>query len=119
MRKVQTCASAIDSQPPHLTHYILVRNDLPLGLLAAQVCHAAGESVADGTPPPPGTHAVVLGLSPRQLADALTALQLAGVPHVAIIENQAPYAAQLTAVGLRPTQKEVVYKHLKNYKLLK
>lgn len=28
----------------HLTHYIVVRRDLPLGVLAAQVTHAAGES---------------------------------------------------------------------------
>jgi hypothetical protein len=30
--------------PPALTHYIFVRRDLPLGVIAAQVAHAAGES---------------------------------------------------------------------------
>jgi len=40
-------------------HYVVVRQDLPLGVLCAQVVHAAGES-SDRVPT--GTHAVVLSV---------------------------------------------------------
>lgn len=45
---------------PPLYHYIIVRSDLPRGYQAAQIAHAAGESVTECVPT--GTHVVVLSV---------------------------------------------------------
>ena len=77
-----------------------MREDLPKGVLAAHVCHAAGES----GPAPPGSIAVVLGVAgePELLlvADKLDAQR---VPHVLIREDSGPYEGQVTAIGIQPT----------------
>lgn len=94
--RLQTC-SDIDSQ---LTHYIIARADLPRGLQAAQVAHAAGESA----PPdlPHGTHVVVLESLPTDLAGLAHTLAREGIPHVPIIESDPPYEHQLVAIGVSP-----------------
>lgn len=84
-----------------MRHYVIVRRDLPLGVLAAQVVHAAGES-SDRVPS--GTHAVVLAV-PDEHALARTASKLAEaeIPHVLIAEPDAPWSGALMAIGLEPT----------------
>ena len=48
----------------HLTHYVIVREDLPTGVMAAQIVHAAGESSPGDLPP--NTFAVALAASDEQ-----------------------------------------------------
>lgn len=81
------------------THYVIVREDLPKGVLAAHVCHAAGES----GPAPPGSIAVVLGVeSEAQLIRIAGRLTARGVLYVLIRENAGPYSGQVTAIGVMP-----------------
>lgn len=81
---------------------MIVRADLPVGFLAAQVVHAAGESSPGNLDP--GTNAVVLAATPGQLADLERRLARAGVPHVAIREPDEPWCGALCAIGLEPVQ---------------
>lgn len=100
------------------THYVVVRSDLPLGFLAAQVVHAAGESVV--TAPPPDTHAIVLAVPDeaalRALADRLTRI---GVPHHLVLEDAAPYTGQATALGVAPDFRSKLRRHFSALPLLK
>lgn len=82
---------------------MIVRSDLPLGFLAAQVVHAAGESAAPLGKLDPGTNAVVLAVPDESTLAALGArLAAAGVWHAAIYEPDAPWLGALTAIGLAP-----------------
>jgi hypothetical protein len=84
-----------------LHHYVIVREDLPLGTLAAQMIHAAGESVSD--PVPKGTHAVALmARSEQDLERIERGLQDNDVPHVAVREPDEPWCGALMAIGIRP-----------------
>lgn len=77
-----------------------MRADLPLGVVCAQLVHAAGET----GPTHPGTHAVVLAARDEahlgQLAERLADL---GIPHHRVHEPDAPWNGALMAVGLYPT----------------
>ena len=79
---------------------MVVRQDLPLGILAAQVVHATGVS---SDRHPPGTFVVVLAAvneqDLRRITDALTLHQVA---HHVVVESDDPYAGQHMAVGLEP-----------------
>lgn len=88
------------SSPP-LTHYVLVRSDLPLGFLASQVVHAAGESSPGNLPH--STNAVVLEVPDEPtLREYSARLERAGVAHVLIHEPDSPWNGQATAIGLAP-----------------
>jgi len=89
---------------------------LPVGLLAAHLVHAAGESGA-GHRFAPHTNAVVLGCSLAALERLRTELTAAGVAHVPVFEDTPPFKDQLTALGLSPTKKSVLKPHLKKLKL--
>lgn len=79
-----------------LTHYVIVRRDLPIGLMVAQVVHAAGES---SNKMPEGAHAVVLGVdSERELRDVSKKLTEFSVRHSRIVDED----HQLTAIGCEP-----------------
>jgi len=82
------------------THYVIVREDLPKGVLAAHVAHAAGES----GPAPPGSIAVVLGV-PNESALIRVAgrLDARRIAYVLIRENAGPFDGQVTAIGIPPT----------------
>ena len=107
-----------------LTHYIIVRRDLPLGTLAAMITHAAGESSAYYEDPYDGrfrgAHAVVLGVDSEKaldrLADKLFDLD---IPNVRIRESSYPWNGALMAVGVVPGEKEKIFPVLKNYLLLR
>lgn len=98
--QVDAVPSESSSSSAPKTHYVIVREDLPKGVLAAHVAHAAGES----GPAPPGSIAVVLGVPNeaelRAIAARLTALD---VPHVLIRENAGIFDEQATAIGVNPT----------------
>lgn len=83
-----------------LHHYVIARTDVPTGVMAAQIVHAAGES-SDRVPS--GVHAVCLSahseLELLKLEDLLTEL---GVSHAAIREPDAPWNGALMAIGIEP-----------------
>ena len=84
-----------------LVHICVVRADLPRGVLAAQLIHAAGESSPGDLPA--GTHAVVLAVSNEAALEALAwRLTFDGLPHVQIREPSPPWNGALMAIGLRP-----------------
>ena len=96
-----------------LTHYIIVRRDMPLGVVCAQVTHAAGESFyiygeRVNEPYEPldieGTVAVVLGVrNEKSLLYYHKRLYKARIAHIPILENAGPFAGQYTAIGVLPT----------------
>lgn len=93
-----------------MTHYVVVRRDLPLGVLAAQVTHAAGASAArwgfEGDAELPGdTHAVVLSVPGEpELHTVAEALRAAGIRFHEIKEPDPPWAGALMALGLWPVR---------------
>jgi hypothetical protein len=77
-----------------------VRSDLPLGTLAAQLAHAAGESFTHSDLP---TYVVVLAAKNQ---DDLVALEHRlleeDIPHVAFREPD--LRNELTAIGIKPVE---------------
>jgi hypothetical protein len=99
-------------------HYCVVRADLPRGIQAANLIHAAGESSPGNLPP--GTHAIALVVPDEAALWRLEhALRHAHVEFSAIIESDAPYTGQLLAIGVSPRRKEEVKRHLSSLPLLK
>lgn len=99
--------SWLDDRPSRandLVHVVIVREDLPAGVAAAMIVHAAGES----GPAEPHTIAVVLGV-PNQAHLSATAIDLemsaplgCRISLVDIRESDPPYLGQLMALALRP-----------------
>lgn len=80
---------------------MLVRADLPRGVQAAQIVHAAGESSPGGLAE--GTNAIVLAVANEPaLAQLAETLERAGVRLRRIIEPDAPHNGALMALGLEP-----------------
>lgn len=97
--------SGFDSRRAHhsapLTHYVVVRADLPRGVLAAQVIHAAGDSVHGELPE--RTHAVALAARDREHLERIEQQLIdARIPHRAIREPDPPWCGALMAIGLEP-----------------
>jgi len=93
------------------THYVVVREDLPRGVLAAQIVHAAGESSPGDLPD--DTRAVVLAArNESHLADLESQMIRDGIPHRAIREPDPPWGGQLMAVGVVPTSDRNTIKHI-------
>lgn len=103
-----------------LTHYIIVRNDLPLGVLAAMVTHASGESAAlyeNNHGDFNGATAVVLeATSEDNLFDIRDELNVALIDYVEVFESGGPYHDQFMAIGVIPGERNPV---MKPYKILK
>jgi peptidyl-tRNA hydrolase len=113
-----------------MVHYIVVRRDLPVGVIAAQVTHAAGESFARylhnetiwrrpfGTPH--GTIAVVLeARNSQHLHAVVRRLRQAKVPFEAIREPDAPWDGALMALGVWPGCRASLEPHFTGLDLLK
>lgn len=101
-----------------LTHYVIVRSDLPRGVQAANIVHAAGESSPGNLPS--GTHAIVLVVpNETELRTILARLTLAKIKFCPIIEPDAPYYNALMAIGINPDKKEILRKYLSSLPLLK
>jgi peptidyl-tRNA hydrolase len=99
--------SGFDSRRAHpfpaqsLTHYCIVREDLPRGVLAAQLIHAAGESSRGILPP--HTFAVALAARDEAHLESLEqALRRFDIPHQAIREPDPPWNGALMAIGIVP-----------------
>lgn len=107
-----------------LTHYIIVRRDLPLGVLAAMITHAAGESAAmyDRTCVSPfkGCRAVVLEVKTEaDLLDVHERLINDCTDHRLVCEDSGPYAGQAMAIGLEPVDSDIVGEDLSDLQTLK
>lgn len=107
-----------------LTHYIIVRRDLPLGVLAAMITHAAGESAAFYEDPEDGSfqnaRAVVLEVkSELDLYKAGALLFKKEIQRVDVVESHGPYAGQFMAIGLVPVESEKVDAVLRPFQCLK
>lgn len=78
-------------------HYIIIREDLSIGQIGAQIAHAAGET----GPAVPGTHAVVLSVrNERELEEVSARLYRIEVEHHLVIEEN----GEMMAIGLYPTK---------------
>jgi hypothetical protein len=87
-------------------------------MLAAQICHAAGESSPGRLPA--GTYAVILAASgPGELEELSRGLSRAGIRHVQVRENDEPFAGELMALGLEPALRSVVKRHVRRLPLLR
>jgi hypothetical protein len=101
-----------------ITHYCITRADLPHGLQAAQLIHAAGESSTGNLPA--HTYAIALTCKDEsELNDLSFRLFAAGIPHRRIIENDAPWTGQLMAIGIKPMRRSELKRHLSGLKLLR
>ena len=88
----RTCISA------PATQYVIVRKDLPLGHLAAQVAHAAGSGSERH---PPETHVVVLAAeNESQLRSIALRLSRQNVRHTLVVESDGDYAGQAMSIGV-------------------
>lgn len=120
MPQLQSREGALRDVPARgpLCHYVIIRSDLPRGVGAAAIVHAAGESI--GSRVPDGTHAIVLA-TPNESALAHVAddLRRAGIDFTAIFEPDHPYDGALMALGLAPRRKEALRRHLSRLPLLK
>lgn len=106
------------SEAAPLFHYVIVRADLPRGIQAANIVHAAGESSPGDLKS--GTHAVVLVTKgEHELHEVACKLEAASVGIVRIEEPDMPYDGALMAVGVKPGRKEDLRKHLSSLPLLK
>lgn len=102
----------------YLTHYCVVRSDIPFGAQAAQLIHAAGQSVTERVSE--GTYAIALHVKDETELYRLTAkLELAGIKHTLIRESDAPYAGQIMAIGIPPQDRAKLKPFLSSYPLVK
>jgi peptidyl-tRNA hydrolase len=97
-----------------LIHYCVVREDLPVGVAAAQLVHAAGESFYHygsgdkfGPSNVSGTIAVVLAVPDEMaLLQLENRLRMDDVRFVAIREPDAPWNGQLMTIGVLPGSRD-------------
>lgn len=101
-----------------LVHICIVRADLPRGVLAAQLVHAAGESSPGALPR--GTHAVALAARDEAHLEALAQrLTFEGLPHHQIREPDPPWCGALMAIGLPPRPPSPRLEALRRLRLLR
>jgi len=97
-----------------IKHYCVVREDLPLGIQAAMLVHAAGES----GPAVTGTTAVVLGVpNETALRRLIIALNYSNASYTVIKEPDPPWNGQTMAIGIAPTDSRIPI--LNRYQLLR
>lgn len=107
-----------------LIHYIIVRRDLPLGVVCSMIAHAAGESATLYADPLDGRfrHAIAVVLevkSENALYDAERLLRSRNIPYVAISESGGPYDGQFMSIGLVPGDRDKIGPILAEFQTLK
>jgi hypothetical protein len=102
-----------------LTHYCILREDVPRGTQFAQLLHAAGESSPGDLPQ--NTFAVALAAkSEGHLVFLEEKLRRFSIPHHAIREPDSPWDGALMAIGIRPVaDRKLVKKVTSGLPLLK
>lgn len=100
-----------------MTHYCVTRADIPFGVQAAQLIHAAGQSVESKVPD--GTYAIALHVQNevelRKLSAKLTG---AAIDHALIIEVDKPYTGQAMAIGIKPMDRKLLKPFLSSLALV-
>ncbi len=96
-----------------LTHYIIVRRDLPLGVLAAMVTHAAGESAHLYEDPYDGrfrgaTAVVLEAKNEAHLKDYIDYVKGQGLLYTVVTESGGPYHGQDMAIGVCPGDRNLI-----------
>lgn len=80
------------------TQYVVVRRDLPAGVIATWVAHAAGEGSERH---PPGTYVVILQVGDEAELMATSKRLVAGeVGHTVMRETAGTYEGQALSIGL-------------------
>jgi hypothetical protein len=109
-----------------LVHYVFVRSDLPVGVIAAMTAHAAGtsariESAFPGVQSLYNAKAIILNAnSEADLISIWKFLTMNNIVHQAFVENGGPYIGQLMSIGLKPiSDNSQEAKKLSSYGLLK
>ena len=82
-----------------MSHYCIVKSGLEVGLMAAMLIHAAGESSSGGLPPE--TRAVALEADEDSLTALVSRLEAAKIEHQRIEED-----GELLAIGIAPIDDE-------------
>jgi hypothetical protein len=100
---------------------VIVRRDLPRGVQAAMIVHAAGHSAqlpgARAASPP--AIAVVLAASLDELCALTRVLDDAGVPHVFVREPDEPWRDAPMAIGVVPMARARVRRLLAHLPLVR
>lgn len=101
-------------------HYVIIRNDLPIGAKIAQTIHAAGES-ANNKVLPKNTHAIALSCqNENELLRLEFRLNQNNIEYVLIREPDAPYNGEAMAIGICPQPRtKLLKKLLSNLPLIK
>lgn len=100
-----------------ITHYVIVRADLPRGFQAAQIVHAAGYSASPDLPS--DAFAVVLSTASEcELVSLSRRLTVHGIEHVLVTEIDSPYCGAATAIGVRPRRKGELKRYLRDLRKL-
>lgn len=99
-------------------HYCITRADLPTGVQAAQLVHAAGESSPGKLPPHTFAFALVVK-DEAELKELGWQLFKNGVPHRSIYEPDAPWNGQMMAIGVVPGPRPFLRKFFSKLPLLK
>jgi hypothetical protein len=102
-------------------HYVIVRRDLPRGVQAAMIVHAAGHSAQlpgalDAAPP---TTAVVLAASLDELCVLARTLDDVGIAHVFVREPDEPWRDAPMAIGVVPIARACVRRLLAHLPLVR
>ncbi len=88
---------------PELTHYCIVRGDLPIGVVTAQLTHAAGETSQNKL----GMRAVVLQAeSEHHLVYLSCRLNQTCVHHKLVRDPDPPWDGAAMAIGVYPVQSD-------------
>jgi len=86
-------------------------------MACAQAVHAAGESAP--TTIKPGTYAVVLAASSKQLEELEQRLTIENIVFASIRENDPPYCGELLAKGIAPRPKSELRRFVSSLPLLR
>lgn len=102
-----------------LIHYILVRKDLPLGVMAAMVTHAAGESAALHENFRGCVACVLEAKNESALKEAIKTFELADLQYVVVSEPSPPYDGAFMAIGVVPGERDTLSPIMKSFQCLK
>jgi hypothetical protein len=100
---------------------VIVRRDAPVGVQAAMIIHAAGESAQLGgaAAARPPTHAVALTASEGELCALERELARAGVAYVFVREPDEPWRGAPMAIGVAPMPRARVRRLLAHLPLVR
>lgn len=99
-----------------LRHYVIVRSELTVKQKFAQIGHASGESAGLRTPPDDKTDFIALEGTLSEIEAVLPKLESKDFRFVRCIENAAPFAGQLVAIGIEPSTRSALTKTLYHFR---